>query len=129
VRERFRDGGGFAEAAAYSRAVRHESYIAVSGTTSFGPDGALHPGDSYRQAKKAIRRALVAAAPRRPPRGRDPQPPPPRPGCRWDAVVRAHREEFEGVESANTTYYVGGLVPPGVLVEVELDAVVEEPPR
>lgn len=130
MRERFRDGGGFQEAAAYARAVRQGNHIAVSGTAAFGPDGAVHPGDSYRQAKEAIARAL-AAAERLGARREDVL----RtrlllaPGCDWEAVARAHREAFAGVEPANTTYYVGGLVPPGVLVEVELDAVVAEPPR
>jgi enamine deaminase RidA (YjgF/YER057c/UK114 family) len=104
--------------------------VAVSGTTPLGPDGALHPGDSYLQTKEAIQRAL-AAAQRLGARREDVI----RtrlllaPGCDWEGVARAHREEFEGVEPANTTYYVGGLVPPGVLVEVELDAVVDDPPR
>ncbi|MER3409466.1 MAG: hypothetical protein C4306_05035 [Thermoleophilia bacterium] len=129
MRQRARDGGGFEEAAAYSRAIRHGSIVAVSGTTC-SPDDAVPPDDSYLQAKAAIRRALAAAE---------------RlgatrhdvirtrlllaPGCDWEAVARAHREEFEHVQPANTTFYVGGLVPAGVLVEVELDAVVEEPPR
>ena len=40
------------------------------------------------------------------------------------------REAFAGIDPPNTTYYVGGFIPPGVLVEVELDAVVgEAPPR
>ena len=40
--------------------------------------------------------------------------------------MRAHRELFEGVDPANTTLYVAGFIPPGVLVEVELDAWVTE---
>ncbi len=127
MRRRFREGGGFEQAAAYSRAVRHGQHVAVSGTV---PDGAGRQGDSYQQAKDAIDRALAAAE---------------RlgasradvirtrlllaPGCDWEAVARAHREAFQDVEPANTTYYVGGLVPPGALVEVELDAIVDEPPR
>ena len=30
-----------------------------------------------------------------------------------------------GIEPANTTYFVGALIPEGALVEVELDAVVD----
>ena len=41
----------------------------------------------------------------------------------------AHREAFAGVDPANTTYFVSGFIPEGVLVEVELDAIVPEPPR
>lgn len=46
------------------------------------------------------------------------------PGCDWERAVRAHRDAFEGVDPANTTLFVAGLIPPGALVEVELDAVV-----
>ena len=125
MRSRFREGGGFEEAAAYSRAARVGGHIAVSGTAARTTDG-----DAYAQAREALERAVAAVehlggtredvlrtrlllAP----------------GCDWEGVVRAHREMFEGVDPANTTYFVGGFIPPGVLVEVELDAVVEEPPR
>ena len=47
------------------------------------------------------------------------------PGCDWKDAARAHAEAFAGVDPANTTYYVGGLIPEGALVEVELDAIVE----
>jgi enamine deaminase RidA (YjgF/YER057c/UK114 family) len=131
VHRRFRDGGGFEEAAAYSRAARHGDVIAVSGTAATGRDGAvLHPGDTYAQAREAISRALAAAA---------------ElgavkedvlrtrlyltPNCEWEGAVRAHREAFAGVDPANTTLYVAGFIPPGVLVEVELDAVLAAPPR
>ena len=87
-------------------------------------------GTAYEQAREAIARALAAAA---------------RlgaakedvlrtrllltEGCDWEGVVRAHAEAFAGVEPANTTYFVAGFIPEGVLVEVELDAVVADPPR
>jgi hypothetical protein len=51
------------------------------------------------------------------------------PGCDWERAIEAHREAFAGVDPANTTYYVGGFIPDGGLVEVELDAIVREPPR
>ena len=50
-------------------------------------------------------------------------------GCDSEGVIRAHREAFAGVEPANTTYFVSGFIPEGVLVEVELDAIIPEPPR
>ena len=124
MRETYREGGGFEEAAAYSRAVRIGEHVAVSGTAP------REPGGAYEQAREAIRRALSAAeqlGARREDVLRT------RmllvPGCDWEAVVRAHREAFAGVEPANTTYFVGGLIPEGALVEVELDAVLPEPPR
>jgi enamine deaminase RidA (YjgF/YER057c/UK114 family) len=124
MRQKFREGGGFEEAAAYSRAVRLGQHVAVSGTA------ARNGGDAYTQATEALDRALAAA--RELGAGRedvlrsrlllaD--------GCDWEGVVRAHRDAFAGVEPANTTYFVSGFIPEGVLVEVELDAVVPAPPR
>ena len=55
MRETFREGGGFEEAAAYSRAVRIGQHVAVSGTA------AREGGDAYTQTSEAIARALVAA--------------------------------------------------------------------
>ena len=122
--ERFREGGGFEEAAAYSRAVRQGHHVAVSGTAS--PAGA----GAYEQARTVIARALAAAerlGARREQVLRT------RlllaPGCDVDAVIRAHAEAFAGAEPANTTYFVGGLVPDGALVEFELDAIADDPPR
>jgi enamine deaminase RidA (YjgF/YER057c/UK114 family) len=123
VAERFREGGGFEEAAAYSRAIRIGAHVAVSGTA------AHEHGGAYEQAREAIGRALGAAQRL----GAD------RKdvlrtrlllafGCDWEGAVRAHREAFEGVEPANTTYFVAGFIPEGVLVEVELDCIVG-PPR
>ena len=124
MRQTFREGGGFEEAAAYSRAVRLGQHVAVSGTAS------RSGGDAYTQATEALDRALAAA--RELGAGRedvlrsrlllaD--------GCDWEGVVRAHRDAFAGVEPANTTYFVSGFIPEGVLVEVELDAIIPEPPR
>jgi enamine deaminase RidA (YjgF/YER057c/UK114 family) len=120
-RRTFRDGGGFEEAAAYSRAVRAGDHVAVSGTSSPG-------GDVYEQTRTALAKALAAASELGA-----------RPedvlrtrlllaaGCDWEGAVRAHREAFTGIDPANTTYFVAGFIPDDVLVEVELDAVV--PPR
>lgn len=125
-----RDGGGFEEAAAYSRAVRLGRHVAVSGTAPMDDGVVLHPRDAYAQTKTAIAKALAAAAELGA-----------RPhdvirtrlllavGCEWEAAVRAHREAFEGIDPANTSYFVAGFIPEDVLVEVELDAVLPEPPR
>jgi enamine deaminase RidA (YjgF/YER057c/UK114 family) len=123
VIRRLSDGSGFEATAGYSRAVRHGEHISVSGTAALGADGALYPGDAYAQAAEALDRALAAAielgatretvlrtrlllAP----------------DCEWQEVVRAHREAFVGDGPANTTYFVAGFIPVGVLVGVELDA-------
>ena len=118
--------GGFEDLGAYSRAVRAGDYIAVSGTAATGQNGAaLSPGDVRAQTEEAFRRAIEAvealggsirdvlrtrmylAA-----------------GADWKPAVEAHRELFAGIEPANTTLFVAGFPPEGVLVEVEIDAVV-----
>jgi hypothetical protein len=44
----------------------------------------------------------------------------------WRRAVDAHRELFGDVQPANSTFYVAGFIPEGVLVEVELDAIVSD---
>jgi enamine deaminase RidA (YjgF/YER057c/UK114 family) len=121
--QRVKDTGGFGETAGYSRAVRAGTRIAVSGTASLEDGRVQHAGDSYRQTQLAIRLALEAAAQL----GAEPDDVVRTrlllaPDCDWREAARAHAEAFAGVNPANTTYYVGRLIPEGALVEVELDA-------
>lgn len=118
------DGTVFEERGSYSRAVRAGAHVAVSGTAAIGPDGVLHPGDTYRQTVAAIEKALGAAAalgaaPDDVIRTRMLL----APTAAWEDAVRAHGEAFAGIAPANTTYVVAGFIP-DVLVEIELDAVV-----
>lgn len=127
MRQTYRTGG-FEDIAGYSRSVRVGGAVAVSATAPTGPDGrALHPGDTYAQTRLAFERAiegllqlggslehllrttilLVREAD-------------------WHGAVDAHRELFAGLQPANSTYYVAGFIPEGVLVEVELDAFIVE---
>jgi enamine deaminase RidA (YjgF/YER057c/UK114 family) len=123
VTTRLPDRGGFGEAAGYSRAVRVRDLVAVSATAALADGNVLHPGDAYAQTRHALEVALAAAAELG--AGAD------RvvrtrlllaPGCDWRAAVRAHAELFADNPPANTTYFVGALIPEGALVEVELDA-------
>ena len=126
TRRTVREASGFQEAAAYSRAVRVGRQVAVSGTAALEDGVLLHPGDAYAQTDAAIRTALAAAAELGAARADVIRT---RlllaPGCDWEGAVRAHREAFAGIDPANTTWFVGGFIPDGVLVEVELDAVVQ----
>lgn len=123
--ERYRDGGGWEEKAGYSRAVRRFGHIAVSGTTATGASGqALHPGDTYRQARTAIERALTGVT------SLGGQPADIvrtrlylAPGADWQAAARAHAELLGEIAPANTMLHVAGLIGEGFLVEVELEAV------
>ena len=118
--------GGFEDVGGYSRAVRSGDSIAVSGTAATGENGqALSPDDVYAQSRECFRRALAAVealggtvedvirtriylvA-----------------GVDWRRAVEAHRELFGEVTPANTTVFVAGFPPEGVLVEVEIDAVI-----
>jgi enamine deaminase RidA (YjgF/YER057c/UK114 family) len=129
-RRTVRDGSAFEEVAGYARAVRVGSHVAVSGTAALSEGVVLHPGDVHGQTHEAIAKALAAAAELGA-----------RPadvvrtrlllvaGCDWHAAVRAHGEAFAGIAPANTTWFVAGLLPEGALVEVELDALVDDDAR
>ena len=110
----------------YSRAVRVDGRIWVSGTTSTGSDGAIvGKGDPYAQAKQAIaniERALVSAGA----------------GladvvrtriyvtdiAHWQDIGRAHGEAFADIRPASTMVEVSRLIDPDLLVEIEADAVI-----
>ncbi len=110
----------------YSRAVKVGNHIYVAGTTAADEQGnTVSPGDAYAQTKyifEKIGRALDAA------------------GAsfenvvrtrmfvtdisQWEAVGRAHGEIFGNIRPAATMVEVSRLIGHGMLVEVEVDAVV-----
>ena len=105
--------------------MRVGDHIAVSTTAPIGDDGAtLFPGDTYQQTRFVLERAIeavvalggaVADVTRTRVyliRGADSR-----------QAVEAHVEFFADVLPANSTFYVEGFIPSGVLVEVELDAI------
>lgn len=112
----------------YSRAVRVDRFVYVSGTTATdGTGGVVGVGDAYAQTVQAlgnIRVALQAA------------------GAEMEDVVRtriyvtdlgaeervaqAHREMFEEIRPASTIVEVRRLISPEMLVEIEAEAVLPE---
>ena len=125
-RQVYSSGTSWEPVVGYSRAVRVDGRIWVSGTTSTGSDGAIvGKGDPYAQAKQAIaniERALAAA------------------GAvladvvrtrifvtdiaHWQEIGRAHGEAFANIRPATTMVEVAGLIDPDLLVEIEADAVI-----
>lgn len=108
----------------YSRAIRVDNTVWVSGTVGLRPDGSVAP-DAYSQTQRAleiIRDALEKA------------------GARMEDVVRtrlfvtniddfeqvarAHREAFGEIRPASTLVEVRRLLDESFLVEVEADAVI-----
>lgn len=124
MRQTLRTGGGFEDAAAYSRAVRTGDRIVTSATAALGTDGAaLHPGDCYAQTRDALAIAIGAIVELG---GSAEDVMRSRlyllPEADWRGAVKAHQEAFAGINPANTTVFAGGLIPAGALIEVELEA-------
>ena len=121
-------GGPWEEVVGYSRAVRVGHHVMVSGTTAAEPDGTVFGGDdAYLQAKRCfeiISKALEEA------------------GAtmndvvrtrmfvtditRWEDFSRAHGEWFRDAKPAATMVEVQALMTPSMLIEVEVDAIVDD---
>ena len=127
-RQLISSGGPFENVVGYSRAVRTGNHVFVSGTTSAEPDGSVFgENDPYLQARRSfeiIERALAGAgaAMRHVVRTRmfvtD--------ISHWEDVSRAHGEFFQDVRPAATMVQVSGLIDARMLVEIEVDAVIDD---
>lgn len=120
-------GGRFEEVGSYVRAKRVGPFVFVAGTTAIEPTGKLHaPGDTYAQTMYAFARVSQALEDVG--------------SSLADVVrtrmyftdistagdgVRAHGEIFAGIRPVTTGVEVG-LTVPGMMVEVEVDALVRE---
>ncbi len=120
-------GGRFEKIGAYSRAKRVGSFVYIAGTTAVEPSGKLHaPGDAYAQTLYVFQRieeALkdVGAEMRHVVRTRvffsD--------NSAGGGYIKAHGEVFAGIEPV-TSGVVAGLTTPGMMVEIEVDAVIHD---
>ncbi len=126
-RQNISSGSPWEPVVGYSRAVRIGNIVRVAGTTATDEAGqVIGPGDSYTQARaifEKIGRALGEA------------------GAsfedviatrmyvtditRWEDIARAHSEVFHSIRPAATMVQVQALISPGLLVEIEVEAVLD----
>ena len=120
-------GGRFEKIGSYVRAKRIGPFVFVAGTTAIEPSGKLHaPGDTYAQTIYAFERitdalARVGAAIKHVVRTRAYLADMKEAG----GFVRAHGEIFAGIEPVSTAVEAG-LTTPGMMVEIEVDAIIHD---
>lgn len=124
--QRTYSGAPWEKRVGYCRAVRAGNHIYVTGTAPVAPNGSVFaPGDAYAQAGRCfeiIGKALadLGASPANLVRTRmfvvD--------ISRWEEYGRAHREFCGANPPATSMIEVKSLIDPGMLIEIEADAVV-----
>ena len=124
-RRRVYSGATWETQVGYCRAIRVGDHISVSGTAPVDDGGGVHaPGKGYEQARRCLEIALEAlaqldAGPADVVRTRmyvtD--------ISQWSAFGRAHAEIFADHPPATTMVEVAALIDPGMLIEIEVDAI------
>lgn len=125
--QRVFSGAPWEERVGYCRALRVGDRVFVTGTAPVGADGGVHaPGDAYAQAARCFQiigealaglGASLADVTRTRMFVTDIE--------RWQEYGRAHAEAFRNHPPTATMVEVSRLIDPGMLIEIEADAVVE----
>ena len=126
MRKQIGTGSVWEDAIGYSRAVRVGNIIEVAGTTSMDGDTIVGKDDVYEQTVfilKKIEKSLVEL------------------GSslqdvvrtrmfvtdiyQWEPIGKAHGEFFGDIKPVSTMVEVKGLIIPGLLIEIEVTAIME----
>lgn len=109
----------------YSRAVRSQNFIAVTGTVGVNSDGSYSSslGDQTRRSLQIIKAAIEALG------GQIEQVIRTRmfvtDVSKWEEVAKVHGEVFAEIRPATSIVEVARLIDPGAQIEIEADAIVE----
>ena len=128
-RETVSSGTPWEEVVGYSRAIRVDRHVYVSGTTATDGSGSIvGRDDPYQQTMQALRNIervlhMLGAEIRDVVRTRmyvvDIE--------HWEGIGRAHGEVFGEIRPATSMVEVSGLISPDMLVEIEAEAIIPAP--